>query len=35
MSLATLVKSGRVTYEVAQSFSLRPDELTRLVRSSK
>ena len=35
MSLATLVKSGRVTYDVAQSFSLRPDELTRLVRSGK
>ncbi len=35
MSLATLVKSGKVSYETAQSFSLRPEELTRLVRSSK
>lgn len=35
MSLASLVKSGKVTYETAQSFSLRPEELTRLVRTSK
>lgn len=31
-SLADLVKNGRVTMEVAQSWSLRPEELTRLVR---
>jgi len=35
MSLATLVKSGKITLEVAQSYSLRPEELNRLVRSSK
>lgn len=35
MSLANLVKTGKVTFETAQSFSLRPEELTRLVRSSK
>lgn len=32
-SLAELVKSGRITLETAQSYSLRPDELTRLVRA--
>jgi twitching motility protein PilT len=32
-SLADLVKKGIVTLEVAQSWSLRPEELTRLVRS--
>jgi len=32
MSLATLVKQGLVALEVAQGYSLRPDELTRLVR---
>ncbi len=32
-SLAYLVREGRITLEVAQSWSLRPDELTRLVRS--
>ncbi len=32
-SLADLVKRGIVTLEVAQSWSLRPEELTRLVRS--
>jgi twitching motility protein PilT len=31
-SLAALVKSGRITLEDAQSYSLRPEELTRLVR---
>jgi twitching motility protein PilT len=31
-SLATLVKSGTVTLEEAESWSLRPTELTRLVR---
>jgi twitching motility protein PilT len=32
-SLASLVKSGKVSLEVAQSWSLRPEQLTRLVRS--
>jgi twitching motility protein PilT len=32
-SLADLVKKGTITLEVAQSWSLRPEELTRLVRS--
>jgi twitching motility protein PilT len=32
-SLADLVKRGSITMEVAQSWSLRPDELSRLVRS--
>lgn len=31
-SLAQLVKEGKITLEIAQSYSLRPDELTRLVR---
>lgn len=35
MSLATLVKSGKVDVEVAQAYSLRPEELMRLVRSSR
>lgn len=35
MSLATLVKSGKINLEIAQSFSLRPEELSRLVRSGK
>lgn len=30
-SLASLIKDGKVTYEVAQSYSLRPDELQRLI----
>lgn len=33
-SLAELVKKGTVTLEVAESWSLRPEELTRLVRST-
>jgi twitching motility protein PilT len=33
-SLADLVKKGTVTMEVAQSWSLRPEELMRLVRST-
>lgn len=33
-SLADLVKKGTVTLEVAQSWSLRPEELTRLVRGT-
>lgn len=35
MSLASLVKDGKIDLETAQSFSLRPEELTRLVRSSR
>jgi twitching motility protein PilT len=35
MSLANLIKSGKVSLETAQSYSLRPEELNRLVRSSK
>lgn len=35
MSLANLVKAGKVDMEVAQSYSLRPEELLRLVRSAK
>jgi twitching motility protein PilT len=35
MSLATLIKSGKITLETAQSFSLRPEELSRLVKSVK
>lgn len=31
-SLTTLVKTGKITLEEAQSYSLRPEELTRLVR---
>lgn len=33
-SLAALVKSGKISLEVAQSYSLRPEQLTRLVRGS-
>lgn len=32
-SLAALVRDGKITLEAAQSWSLRPEELTRLVRS--
>jgi len=35
MSLSNLVKSGKVTFETAQSYALRPEELNRLVRSGK
>jgi twitching motility protein PilT len=35
MSLADLVRGGKIDLETAQSFSLRPDELMRLVRSSR
>lgn len=35
MSLAALVKQGKVDVEVAQSYSLRPEELMRLVRTSR
>jgi len=31
MSLASLVKKGKISLETAQSFSLRPDELSRLI----
>ena len=31
-SLANLVREGKITIEIAQSYSLRPEELTRLVR---
>jgi twitching motility protein PilT len=31
-SLANLVKSGKITLETAQNYSLRPDDLNRLVR---
>ena len=33
-SLAVLVRTGKITLETAQSWSLRPQELTRLVRTS-
>src|SRR3990172_1823180 len=35
MSLANLVKIGKIDLKTAQTFSLRPEELSRLVRSSK
>jgi len=35
MSLAQLIRDGVIDMEVAQSFSLRPDELMRLARSSR
>ena len=35
MSLATLIKAGKINIETAQSFSLRPEELNRLVRPGK
>jgi twitching motility protein PilT len=35
MSLADLVRNGIISFEVASSYSLRPDQLTRLVRGSK
>ena len=35
MSLANLVKQGTVDLEVAQGYSLRPEELSRLIRPSK
>ncbi|MGB6838989.1 MAG: type IV pilus twitching motility protein PilT [Microgenomates group bacterium] len=34
VSLASLVRSGHVTLEVAQSYSMRPEELSRLVRNT-
>lgn len=35
MSLASLVKEGKIDMETAQSYSLRPEELMRLARTSK
>lgn len=35
MSLADLVRGGKIDLETAQSFSLKPEELMRLTRSSK
>ena len=35
MSLAQHVKDGKLDLETAQTFSLRPEELMRLVRTSK
>jgi twitching motility protein PilT len=35
MSLASLVKGGRITLETAQSFSLRPEELARLIKTGR
>ncbi len=35
MSMAELVKTGKISLEVAQSYSLRPEELMRLTRGMK
>lgn len=35
MSLATLIRQGRIDHETARAYSLRPDELGRLVRTAK
>ncbi|KKQ85901.1 MAG: twitching motility protein [Candidatus Woesebacteria bacterium GW2011_GWB1_38_8] len=35
MSLAAHVKNGKIDLETAQTYSLRPEELSRLVRTSK
>lgn len=35
MSLASLIKQGKISLETAQSYSLRPEELSRLVRSRR
>lgn len=35
MSLAKLVKGGKISLEMAQSYSLRPEELNRLARTNK
>lgn len=35
MSLASLVKEGKIDMEVAQAYSLRPEELMRLVRAAR
>lgn len=34
VSLASLVRSGHIKIEIAQSYSMRPEELSRLVRGS-
>lgn len=34
-SLASLVKLGKITIEIAQEWSVRPEELNRLIRGSK
>ena len=34
-SLATLVREGKITIETAQSWSVRPEELNRLIRGTK
>jgi Tfp pilus assembly pilus retraction ATPase PilT len=34
VSLASFVRSGHITLETAQSFSLRPEELNRLARNT-
>lgn len=34
-SLANLIKEGKITLEMAQTFSLRPEELARLIRAPK
>jgi twitching motility protein PilT len=35
MSLANLVREGKISLDIAQSYSLRPDQLLRLTRTSK
>lgn len=35
MSLANLVKQGKVDVEIAQAYSLRPEELMRLIRTAR
>lgn len=35
MSLSTLIKQGKIDLETALTYSLRPEELNRIVRSSK
>lgn len=35
MSLSRLIKEGKITLETAQSYSLRPEELARLARTSR
>ena len=33
-SLATLVKTNKITIETAQQWTVRPDELNRLIKGS-
>jgi twitching motility protein PilT len=35
MSLAKMVRDGTISFEAAQAYSLRPDDLSRLVRGTK